>query len=200
MKLLRLVLATTLVSLLSFSSVSYASTPQKAIFAGGCFWCMQADFDKVPGVISTKAGYTGGYVNNPTYKQVSYKKTGHVEAVQVTFDPSKTNYETLLNVFWKNIDPTDAGGQFCDRGSSYTAAIFTLNAEQEKLAEASKTQLIKRQRFAKVVTPIKPAKKFWEAEAYHQYYYKKNPIRYKYYRYRCGRDKRLEKLWHSKAQ
>ncbi len=186
---------------LAFAMDSKSTITQKhpaiAIFAGGCFWCMQPPYNKLPGVIKTVAGYTGGNVVNPTYKQVSSGKTGHYEAVAVYYDPHKVSYQKLLNVFWKNIDPTDAGGQFCDRGSSYRSAIFYTTSQQQALAIASKQALIKSHRVPRVVTPILPAKSFYPAEKYHQNYYKKHPILYKYYRYRCGRDQRLNKLWHS---
>jgi len=167
-----------------------------AIFAGGCFWCMEPPFDKLEGVISTISGYTGGHTDNPTYKQVTYDDTGHYEALQITYDASKLDYETLLNVFWHNVDPLDANGQFCDKGSSYRTAIFYNSDEQKQFAEASKQELVDSKHFQQeVVTPVLPAKKFYPAEDYHQDYYQKNPLRYKYYRYSCGRDARLEELW-----
>ena len=165
-----------------------------AIFAGGCFWCMEPPFDKLPGVVATTSGYTGGQKMSPTYEQVSAGDTGHIEAVQVVFDPKKISYEKLLEVFWRNVDPLDKGGQFCDRGSTYTTAIFYANEEQKKLAEQSKTAIEKKLGKA-VVTMIRPAVTFYAAEDYHQDYYQKNPLRYKYYRYSCGRDQRLEELW-----
>ena len=172
----------------------YAET-EKAIFAGGCFWCMEPPFDKIDGVISTTSGYTGGHVDNPTYKQTSSGTTGHYEALQVEYDPSKVNYEKLLDVYWKNIDPFDATGQFCDKGPQYRSAIFFLNDEQKVLAMKSKQALQKKlDGKATIVTEIIPAKTFYPAEEYHQDYYQKNPFRYKYYRYACGRDKRLEEV------
>jgi peptide methionine sulfoxide reductase msrA/msrB len=169
---------------------------ETAIFAGGCFWCVQADFEKAPGVVRVVAGYTGGSDDNPTY--ASYAKGGHVEAVQVFYDPSKITYEQLLDYFWKHIDPTDAGGQFVDRGPQYRSVIFYHDEEQRRLAEKSKEDLAKSGRFAKpIVTEILPATKFYPAEEYHQDYYKKNPLRYKYYRYGSGRDQFLEKIWGS---
>lgn len=167
-----------------------------ATFAGGCFWCMEPPFDKLKGVISTTSGYMGGHVDQPTYQQVSRGDSGHAEVMQVTYDPSIVNYETLLKTFWKNVDPTDAGGQFCDRGSQYRTAIFYHDAKQQKLAEQSKAELINNKSFAAdIVTEITAASQFYPAEDYHQDYYQKNPIRYKYYRYSCGRDARLEELW-----
>jgi peptide-methionine (S)-S-oxide reductase len=169
---------------------------EKATFAGGCFWCMQPPFDRLEGVVSTKAGYTGGHKVNPTYEEVSAGGTGHAEAVEITFDPKKISYEKLLDVFWHNVDPTDATGQFCDRGDQYRSEIFYHDDEQKKLAEASKAALEKSKPFKEpIVTKIVAATAFYPAEDYHQEYYKKNPIRYKFYRYSCGRDKRLEQLW-----
>jgi len=175
-----------------------ASTQDHAVatFAGGCFWCMEPPFDKLEGVISTISGYMGGHVDQPTYKQVSYGNSGHAEVLQVAYDPSIINYETLLKTFWKNIDPTDAGGQFCDRGRQYRTEVFYHDAEQRNLAEQSKAALVKKQAFeSDIVTDITTASRFYPAEDYHQDYYHKNPIRYKYYRYACGRDERLERLW-----
>lgn len=169
-----------------------------AIFAGGCFWCMEPPFDALPGVSATTSGYTGGQKVNPSYEQVSAGDTGHVEAVQIAYDPKQISYEKLLEVFWRNVDPLDSGGQFCDRGSTYTTAIFYANEEQKKLAEQSKTA-IEKKLGKTVVTTIRPATTFYAAEDYHQDYYKKNPLRYKYYRYSCGRDQRLEQLWGKKG-
>lgn len=166
-----------------------------AIFAGGCFWCMQSDFDKIPGVIKTEAGYTGGTVKDPTYEQVSDGGTGHYESIEVYYDSSKVTYKQLLNDFWRNVDPTDASGQFCDKGPQYRAVIFYQNSEQQKLADASKQQLLASGKFKQIATEILPASTFYPAEEYHQEYYKKNPTRYKFYRYSCGRDKRLEQVW-----
>jgi len=167
-----------------------------ATFAGGCFWCMEGPFDELEGVVSTTSGYTGGHTPNPTYEAVSGGGTGHVEAVQVVYDPAKIGYERLLEVFWRNIDPTDDGGQFCDRGSQYRAAVFAHDDQQRGLAELSKAALLKSRPFrAAIVTEIVPAAEFHPAEGYHQDYYQTNPVRYKFYRYRCGRDQRLESLW-----
>ena len=168
-----------------------------AIFAGGCFWCMEPPFDKLPGVLATTSGYTGGHKVNPTYQEVSAGDTGHVEAVRITYDPKQVSYEKLLEVFWRNVDPLDKGGQFCDRGNTYTSAIFYANDEQKKLAEESKTA-IEKKLGKPVVTTIRPAATFYPAEDYHQDYYQKNPLRYKYYRYSCGRDQRLEEFWGKK--
>lgn len=167
-----------------------------AVFAGGCFWCMEPPYDKLEGVISTTSGYTGGHVANPAYEAVSAGGTGHVEAVRVEFDPTKVSYERLLEVFWRNIDPTDAGGQFCDRGSQYRSVIFYANEHQRVAAERSKAALQANKPFGEpVVTEVLPAATFYPAEEYHQGYYEKNPLRYTFYRYRCGRDQRLESLW-----
>jgi peptide methionine sulfoxide reductase msrA/msrB len=169
---------------------------QKATFAGGCFWCMEPAFTKQPGVINVVSGYTGGHTQNPSYKEVSSGKTGHVEAIQITFDSNKISFKTLLDIFWRQIDPTDSGGQFVDRGTSYISVIFYHNPEQKKIAEASKAQLSKSGRFKKpIITKILPATTFYPAEDYHQDYYKKNPIRYKFYRYNSGRDQFLKKAW-----
>jgi len=171
-----------------------------AVFAGGCFWCMEPPFDKLDGVHSTISGYTGGHTDNPTYKQVSSETTGHYEALQVTYDPTKIDYTALLSVFWHNVDPLDAKGQFCDKGDSYRTAIFFNSDEQKKLAEQSKQQLIDSDYFKEeIVTVIEAAKTFYPAEDYHQDYYQKNPLRYKYYRFACGRDARLEELWQESA-
>ena len=169
---------------------------ETATFAGGCFWCMQHPFDELPGVISTTVGYTGGTEDKPTYAQVSAGATGHTEAIQVQFDPNVINYKELLDVYWRNTDPTTPNRQFCDIGSQYRPAIFYHDANQQKLAEASKVELEQSKSFPEnIVTEITPASAFWVAEEYHQNYYIKNPIRYKYYRFGCGRDQRLAALW-----
>lgn len=170
---------------------------QMATFAGGCFWCLQHDFDQVKGVISTRAGYTGGDVVNPTYEEVSAGGTGHVEAVQVVYDPKVVSYEDLLNFYFHNIDPTRDDGQFCDEGSQYRPVIFYHDQTQKQLAEKYKQELIDSKKIQPVLVQILPAHTFYPAEEYHQEYYRKNPIRYKFYRYNCGRDKRLKKLWGS---
>ena len=173
--------------------------PGVAIFAGGCFWCTESDFDKVPGVIDTTSGYIGGHVDNPTYEQVSAGSSGHIEAVRVRFDPSKTSYAKLLEAYWPTIDPVTANAQFCDRGPQYRSAIFYSSAEEQQLAEASKATLDKSGRLpAPVVTEILAASTFYPAEDYHQDYYQRNPLRYNYYRNGCGRDQRLEQLWGKK--
>jgi len=167
-----------------------------AVFAGGCFWCTESDFEKVPGVIDAISGYTGGHVKNPTYQQVSAGGTGHMESVKVIYDPSKVSYEQLLDYFWRHVDPTDPGGQFVDRGSQYRSAIFYANETEKRLAEKSKQQLAASGQFNKpIVTDILPLGEFYPAEDYHQNYYKKNPIRYHYYRYGSGRDQFLKKAW-----
>ncbi len=174
-------------------------TRAKATFAGGCFWCVEADFDKLPGVLSTTSGYIGGTVANPTYKQVSAHSTGHAEAVEVLFEPTRVSYEQLLAHFWRSIDPTTVDRQFCDAGSPYRTAIFTHDAQQLTAAQASKSALEKSKPFkAAIVTQIVPATTFYVAEDYHQDYYKKNPLRYQYYRQGCGRDARLIELWGAK--
>jgi len=168
---------------------------QVATFAAGCFWCAQSDFDKVNGVISTTAGYTGGSKTNPTYEEVSSGETGHVESLQIVYDPNKVSYEQLLDFYFHNIDPTRDDGQFCDSGQQYRPVIFYHNNEQKQLAEAYKQKLIDSKQFPQVLVQILPAQTFYPAEDYHQEYYRKNPVRYKYYRYTCGRDKRLKQLW-----
>ena len=169
---------------------------ETAIFAGGCFWCTESDFDKLPGVVSTTSGYIGGTVKNPTYEQVSAGKTGHIEAVQIHFDNTKTNFSKLLAAYWLTIDPLTANRQFCDIGSQYRSVIFYRNSEQKELAEISKKTMEASGRFTQpIVTEILPATEFYPAEEYHQDYYIKNPLRYAYYRNTCGRDKRLEELW-----
>jgi peptide methionine sulfoxide reductase msrA/msrB len=183
---------------LMVTQVNAGSAPhlEKATFAGGCFWCMVPPFEKLDGVSEVISGYTGGHKVNPTYEEVSSGTTGHMEAVEVTYDPTRVTYEKLLDVFWRQINPTDAGGQFVDRGSSYKSAIFYNNEEQKKLAEKSKKELEQSGRFDKpIVTEIRPAGPFYRAEEYHQDYWKKNPIRYKFYRYNSGRDQYLAKIW-----
>jgi peptide-methionine (S)-S-oxide reductase len=168
----------------------------KATFAGGCFWCMEPPFDKLDGVISTTSVYTGGQKKDPTYQEVSAGSTGHTEAVQIVYDPAKITYEKLLDVFWHNIDPTAVNAQFCDHGSQYRSAIFYHDETQKRLAEASKQALDMSKPFKEpIVTEITAASTFYPAEDYHQNYYQKNPIRYKFYRYNCGRDQRLQELW-----
>jgi peptide-methionine (S)-S-oxide reductase len=173
---------------------------QRATFAGGCFWCMEHPFDELPGVVSVTSGYTGGRTKKPSYQEVSAGGTGHAESVQVVYDPAKVSYQKLLERYWHNIDPTAKDRQFCDSGNQYRSAIFYQNEEQHRLAVQSlkaleQSQVLK----APVVTEIVPASEFYPAEEYHQHYYKKNPIRYTYYRTSCGRDKRLKELWGDKA-
>ena len=167
-----------------------------ALFAGGCFWCMEPPYDKLPGVISTTSGYTAGRTPNPSYEQVSSGGTGHVEAVKVVYDPSKVSYAQLLEVFWRNIDPTVLNRQFCDVGDMYRSGIYPADEQQRQLAEASKKALQDSGRFpGGIATEIEPASTFYPAEDYHQDYYLKNPVRYKFYRFNCGRDQRLSELW-----
>ena len=171
-----------------------------ATFAGGCFWCVESDFDAVPGVVETVSGYTGGTAADPTYKQVTKGGTGHREVVQIRYDPERVSYERLLHVFWRSVDPTDDGGQFCDRGESYQTAIFVGNEEERRIAEASKEALELSQVLdAPVVTPVEAATEFYPAEGYHQDYYTKNPVRYRFYRFSCGRDSRVQQLWGDQA-
>jgi len=171
-----------------------------AVFAGGCFWCVESDFDKVPGVLSTTSGYTGGNVPNPSYEQVSAHHTGHAEAVLIVFDPKKVSYQQLVEHYWRTIDPTTKDRQFCDAGSPYRTAIFAQDAEQLKIAQASKAALEKSKPFKEpIVTEVVMGGPFYPAEEYHQDYYKKNPVRYNYYRLSCGRDARLKELWGSQA-
>ncbi len=169
---------------------------ETATFAGGCFWCMVPPFEALEGVVSVTSGYTGGHTVNPTYEEVSSGGTGHAESVQIVFDPARIGYARLLDVFWHNIDPLAKDRQFCDVGEQYRSAIFTHGEEQKRLAEESKAALEKSGRLkGPIVTEIVPASTFYPAEEYHQDYYKKNPIRYKFYRYSCGRDQRLKELW-----
>ncbi|MEM1227783.1 MAG: peptide-methionine (R)-S-oxide reductase MsrB [Planctomycetota bacterium] len=167
-----------------------------AVFAGGCFWCMESPFENLDGVIAVDSGYAGGELENPTYEQVSHTDTGHVEAVRVSFDPSRIAYVDLLEVFWRQIDPTDDGGQFVDRGRSYVSAIFVNSEEQRDAAEASRRRLVESERFeSEIVTPVRDAKTFYLAEDYHQDFYKTHPLKYKYYRFRSGRDQFLDEAW-----
>lgn len=204
----RMVLMIFVFSLFALAHAETGKTPQsadanslaKATFAGGCFWCMEPPFDELKGVISTTSGYTGGQTPNPTYKEVSAGKTGHAEVVQIVFDPAQITYAELLEVFWRNIDPMTPNRQFCDTGSQYRSAIFYHNDEQKHLAEASKQALEQSGRLPRpIVTEIVPAAEFYAAEDYHQDYYKKNPLRYKFYRYSCGRDQVLEQIWGKSA-
>ena len=167
-----------------------------ALFAGGCFWCIEADFEKLDGVVDVVSGYTGGAANTADYKTVTYKKTGHFEAVKVSYDPTQVSYAELVDYFWKHIDPTDSRGQFCDKGDSYKSAVFYASNEEKQIIEQSIEQLNATKSFSEdIVTTVAAAKPFYLAETYHQDYYKKNPIRYNYYRKGCGRDARVEELW-----
>ena len=168
----------------------------EAVFAGGCFWCMEPPFDELEGVTATVSGYSGGHVKNPDYKSVSRGHTGHYEVIKVSYDPTLISYSELLDVFWRNIDPLDDKGQFCDKGSQYLSAIFVANEEERRLARESKQRLEQSEGLpGKIATKILALSRFYPAEEYHQDYYQKNPLRYKYYRYSCGRDKRLKELW-----
>lgn len=196
----RLILAGCAAMFTNLLMAAEMSAPQSvtAIFAGGCFWCMEADFEKLEGVIAVESGYTGGSVRNPTYEQVSQGSTGHAEAVRVRYDPQRVSYEKLLDYFWRHIDPTVKDRQFCDAGSQYRSAIFYQNDTEQKLAQSSNQALEKSGRFPHIYTEIVAASAFYPAEDYHQDYYKKNPIRYKFYRANCGRDARVKSLWAGK--
>ena len=197
---LKIILITALLAT-SLNIFAADSKTEIATFAGGCFWCMEPPFDKLDGVLSTTSGYTGGHQANPTYKQVSAGSTGHTEAIQIEYDPDKVSYEKLLAVFWNNIDPTTANSQFCDHGSQYRSGIFYHNDAQKNAAEKSLNKLNQTKSFDEpVVTEITAASTFYPAEEYHQDYYQKNPLRYKYYRFACGRDNRLEQLWGDSAK
>jgi len=199
----RLLLFATLVGITSpWTPAAWAADSLKpqataiATFAGGCFWCMQPPFEKLDGVLSTTVGYTGGHTKNPTYHEVSAGGTGHAESIQIVYDPAKISYTKLLDVFWHNVDPLTADGQFCDHGDQYRTAIFYHDETQRRLAEESKRQLEESKRFdSPIVTEIVPATEFYPAEEYHQKYHEKNPVRYEYYRWNCGRDHRLKQLW-----
>lgn len=193
-------LAATLISGPSEAQTNASPPFAKATFAGGCFWCMEPPFDKLDGVVSTTSGYTGGEQDRPTYEQVSAGGTGHAEAVEVVYDPAVIGYERLLEVFWHNVDPLDAGGQFCDRGDQYRTAIFAQDDAQLQAAQASKRALEEPKRFDKpIATEIIRASEFYPAEEYHQNFYKKHSVKYKFYRLSCGRDARLRELWGSDA-
>ncbi len=184
------------------AAMAHAQTPQRtatAVFAGGCFWCMEPPYDALEGVLETTSGFAGGHVVNPTYNQVVAGGTGHLEVVRVTYDPAVVSFARLLEVFWVNIDPLDGEGQFCDRGEHYTSAIFYGNEDERRVAEASRQELIRSGRFGsqEIQTRIRPLNAFYPAEEYHQNYYQKNPIRYRFYRSSCGRDRRLRELWGS---
>ncbi len=193
-KLLRFLLSLGILLVVMGTSVPVLAAPQTAIFAGGCFWCVESDFDKLPGILETISGYTGGSVKNPTYKQVSAGKTGHFEAVQVRYDPKQVSYAQLLNYFWRHIDPLDGEGQFCDRGGQYRSAIFVQTSEQKKEAEASR-QHTEKLLGKPVKTLILPQGPFYRAEDYHQDFYRKEPLKYNFYRFSCGRDRRISEVW-----
>ena len=180
------------------TSASAQDKTAKAIFAGGCFWCVEADFDKVPGVLTTTSGYLNGKTKNPTYKEVSGGGSGHVEAVEIVYDPAKVTYAKLLDVFWRSIDPLVKDKQFCDTGDMYRTGIYFLNDEQKKLADDSKQKVVAKFAPRTVYTEIVKADTFYPAEDYHQDYYKKNEARYNFYRWNCGRDQRLEQIWGKK--
>jgi peptide-methionine (S)-S-oxide reductase len=180
----------------STSRAATDATPSKAYFAGGCFWCMEEAFEKVEGVLSATSGYMGGRVANPSYEEVSAGRTGHAESVEVVYDPSRVSYQKLLEAFWHNVDPLTPNAQFCDHGSQYRSAIFFQTDEEKRASETSKQALEQSKRFTEpIVTQIVQASQFYSAEEYHQDFYKKNPIRYKFYKYNCGRAQRLETLW-----
>jgi peptide-methionine (S)-S-oxide reductase len=182
-------------SLLGFWHPEVSAQPlAKATFAGGCFWCMEKPFDALPGVVSTTSGYTGGQTKRPSYRQVSSGKTGHAESVQVVYDPAQVSYEKLLDVFWHNVDPLDGGGQFCDRGSQYRSSVFAYDEQQRKLAEESK-QALEKSGIQPIATEIVSAGEFYPAEDYHQNYYETNALKYRFYRFACGRDQRLSEVW-----
>lgn len=183
------------------SAASADRSLKRLVLAGGCFWCMESPFEKLEGVVEVRSGYAGGRVANPTYEQVSSGDTGHREVVEVLYDPAKVAFAKLLEVYWRNVDPLDAEGQFCDKGEQYTTAIYVNDAEERKMAEASLAEITKSGGLkGKIITPILQAATFYPAEDYHQDYYKKNPLKYRYYRGRCGRDARLEQLWGSKKK
>jgi peptide-methionine (S)-S-oxide reductase len=180
----------------STSQAAVDATLAKAYFAGGCFWCMEEAFEKVEGVLSATSGYMGGKVANPTYEEVSAGRTGHAESVEVVYDPSKVSYQKLLDAFWHNVDPVTPNAQFCDHGSQYRSAIFFQSDDEKHASDASKQAIEQSKRLTEpIVTQIVPATQFYSAEEYHQDFYKKNPIRYKFYKYNCGRAQRLEELW-----
>lgn len=175
---------------------AFAQETRTAIFSGGCFWCVESDFDHVAGVLETISGYTGGHLDNPRYEDVVTETTGHRESVKVIYDPTRVTYEELLTAYWHSVDPTDPGGQFCDRGESYTTAIWVNGSDQRAAAEASKKAVAADLNVnAKIVTPILDAKTFFPAEDYHQDYYRKNPVQYNFYRFRCGRNARVDQVW-----
>lgn len=191
-----------IITLIALSLSLHASAEEAvATFGGGCFWCMEPPYDKLDGVLSTTSGFMGGTISNPSYRDVTAGGSGHVEVVQIRFDPAKISYQDLLYVYWRNIDPLTDNRQFCDAGESYRPVIFAHDETQTQLAQASRQQLIDSERFEQsIIVPIEQASAFWPAEDYHQDYYQKNPVRYRYYRFRCGRDGRLEDLWGDEAR
>ena len=198
---LPLATAIILLSLFSFVTLKAVAEERSAIFAGGCFWCTESDFEKLDGVISAASGYIGGQLKNPTYKQVSSGGSGHMEAVEVIYDDQTVSYSELVEYFWKTIDPTDGGGQFCDRGQQYRSEIFYQTEEQRRIAQASKDALAASGLLeAEIATQLTPSSRFYPAEDYHQDYYLKNPVRYNYYRWGCGREKRLAEVWGTPAK
>ena len=200
MTLIGLMLAPLLVFAQSAGPAKGGTQLEKATFAGGCFWCMEPAFDHLEGVVTVTSGYTGGTKKNPTYEEVSSGSTGHAESIQIVYDPSKISYAKLLDVFWHNIDPTVQNRQFCDTGRQYRSAIFYHNDEQKRLAEESKKALeVSGKIKGRIYTEITPASEFYSAEEYHQKYYEKNPLRYNFYRFNCGRDSRLKEIWGKEA-
>ncbi|MEM7619020.1 MAG: peptide-methionine (S)-S-oxide reductase MsrA [Pseudomonadota bacterium] len=203
--LLRVAILPSAMMLIMLASITYkayadTSTYKTAILAGGCFWCVESDFDKVPGVVETTSGYIGGKIQNPSYRQVASGQTEHIEAVKVVYDPKKISYDKILFYFWRTVDPTDKGGQFCDRGASYRTAIFAVDDEQLKLAQKSKADLEKSGALsAPIVTEVRTAGPFYKAESGHQDFYRRNPVRYATYRYGCRRDARVKSLWGKQA-
>jgi len=187
--------ATLLMGLSGFLPLAQAQQLEQAIFAGGCFWCMEEAFEKISGVKSVESGYTGGRTSAPTYEQVSQGNTGHVEVVRVQYDPRQISYSTLLKAFWTNIDPTVENRQFCDVGEQYRSAIFYLNEQQHREAKQSKEQLLGTGKFKSIYTTVEAAQTFYVAEDYHQDFYRKNPLRYRYYKTTCGRENRLNEVW-----
>jgi peptide-methionine (S)-S-oxide reductase len=193
--LVKLILTLAVLPLFALGSAAAApAKTEQAVFAGGCFWCMESDMKAIPGVVSVQSGYTGGHLKNPRYEDVITEKTGHYESVRVTYDPAKISYRALLNRYWKLVDPTDAGGQFCDRGPSYKTAVFVTPA-QRPIAEASRADAAKQLKSGKMTTEILPLQTFYPAEEYHRDYAKRNTIRYEIYRQSCGRDRRLSQVW-----
>ena len=196
MALARGLITCMVLAIIALIETAGASQSAKAYFAGGCFWCMEEAFEKVEGVVSVVSGYMGGTVANPTYEEVSAGRTGHAESVEVTYDPTRVTYQKLLNAFWHNVDPLTPNAQFCDHGTQYRSAVFYSSEEEKRQAEESKAAIEQAKKFpAPIVTQLVPAGTFYPAEDYHQDYYKKNPLRYKYYKYGCGRANRLEALW-----